>query len=180
MQSVMISSSARQHRSHGNCQSAVKAALTGRGDGHLISPLHPSSNNKMLMLLSSIPQRYGGPCRTGEGHHCDLVLRCSGKESAETLWVYSRHLWQLQQLVSNKLLQQVCLHRSMMPANHLNMNSSTFCRHAFLAVYVRISLHKLTANFRMGGSSQTLMRDVCKRQRIKLMIKYWPVAMGSP
>jgi len=63
----------------------------------------------VLVLLSSMPQRYGSLGGSGEGEHCDFVVRHTSKESVNGVRMNSRRWRQLQQLVCHKLLQQICL-----------------------------------------------------------------------
>lgn len=85
---------------------------------HLSFPLHPPSHNVVLVLLSSMPQWYGSLCRSGEGEHCNFVVWHTSKESVNGFRINSRRCWQLQQLVCHKMLQQICLEWSRMPATH--------------------------------------------------------------
>lgn len=83
---------------------------------HLSFPLHPPSHNIVLVLLSSMPQWYGCLCCSGECKHCNFMVWHTSKESVDGFRINSRRWWQLQQPVCHKLLQQLCLEWSRMPA----------------------------------------------------------------
>jgi len=70
----------------------------------------------VLVLLGSMPQWYGSLCRSGEGKHCNFMVGHMSKESVYGFRINSRRWWQLQQPVCHKLLQQICLEWSGMPA----------------------------------------------------------------
>lgn len=75
---------------------ALSVACAYHSSHHLILPLHPAGHHIVLVLLSSMPQRYGRLCCIGEGQNGDYMLGHMGQEPIQTPRVDSWHLWQIQ------------------------------------------------------------------------------------